>query len=314
MIRTTIVIAWALAFAAMLPVTPALAQRDRVFVASYGSDSNPCTFGSPCKTFQQAVNVVAQGGEVTAIDSAGFGTITIQHSVTITSPNGVEAGIAAPASGAAAITINAGSGDIVRLNGLTLDGDAVANSTGIKFNSGGSLEIQNSVIRNFANEGIAFFPDSSTLSSLSVSDTLSSDNSIGISVIPAGSGTTNGVLDHVRMENNSYAGVNIYTTTQFTNVTVSDSVISNGGYGIFSNSNGVTPVNVMVRSVTIANNVGYGLVGQYGDNTIWVTRSTITGNGTGWSANMGASVLSFGDNNIIGNAGGNSTPSSVAYK
>src|SRR5215472_14476239 len=38
---------------------------------SYGDDANPCTFGSPCKTFQQAVNVVAAGGEVTAI-SAGF--------------------------------------------------------------------------------------------------------------------------------------------------------------------------------------------------------------------------------------------------
>src|SRR6202167_1642307 len=82
--------------ACSLPATPALAQRDRVFVASYGSDSNPCTFGSPCKTFQNAVNVVAVGGEVTAIDSAGFGPISISHAVTITSPNGVEAGIVPP--------------------------------------------------------------------------------------------------------------------------------------------------------------------------------------------------------------------------
>jgi len=43
-----------------------------VFVASYGNDANPCTFGSPCKTFQQAVNVVDAGGEVTAIDSAAL--------------------------------------------------------------------------------------------------------------------------------------------------------------------------------------------------------------------------------------------------
>src|SRR5580658_4239465 len=82
----------------LLPAAPAHAQRDRVFVASYGSDSNPCTFGSPCKTFQNAVNVVAVGGEVTAIDSAGFGPINITKSVTITSPAGVEAGIAAAAN------------------------------------------------------------------------------------------------------------------------------------------------------------------------------------------------------------------------
>src|SRR5580692_2328756 len=102
---------------------PAYAQRDRVFVASYGSDSNPCTFGSPCKTFQQAVNVVAAGGEVTAIDSAGFGPVSISHAVTITSPNGVEAGIAA-LPGGMAVTIQAGTNDVVVLSGLTLEGAA----------------------------------------------------------------------------------------------------------------------------------------------------------------------------------------------
>src|SRR5580692_11877630 len=88
---------WALLTAAFVCLIsmPAQAQRDRVFVASYGSDSNPCTFGSPCKTFQNAVNTVAAGGEVTAIDSAGFGPVIIGKAVTITSPNGVEAGIAA---------------------------------------------------------------------------------------------------------------------------------------------------------------------------------------------------------------------------
>src|SRR5580658_3587789 len=85
----------------LLPAAPAQAERDRVFVASYGSDSNPCTFGSPCKTFQNAVNVVAAGGEVTAIDSAGFGPINITEAVTITSPPGVEAGIATPLNGSA---------------------------------------------------------------------------------------------------------------------------------------------------------------------------------------------------------------------
>src|SRR5580658_7030563 len=141
---------------------PAQAQRDRVFVASYGSDANPCTFGSPCKTFQNAVSVVAQGGEVTAIDSAGFGTITISHAVTITSPNGIEAGIAAPANGGIAISISAGTSDVINLNGLTLDGNGTSNTTGIQFTSGGALNIQNSVIRNFQNNGIGFFPAASS--------------------------------------------------------------------------------------------------------------------------------------------------------
>src|ERR1700744_141700 len=127
MIHSNVVIVAGLALVAVLSAAPALAQRDRVFVASYGSDSNPCTFGSPCKTFQQAVNVVAAGGEVTPIDSAGFGPVTIHRAVTITSPNGVEAGIATP-SGGIAITINAGSHDVITLNGLTLDGVGGATS------------------------------------------------------------------------------------------------------------------------------------------------------------------------------------------
>src|SRR5215470_8063674 len=101
----------AAALACPLAPTPADA-RARVFVASYGNDSNPCTFGSPCKTFQQAVNVVDDDGEVTAIDSAGFGPINITRSVTITSPGGVEAGIV-PTSGGDAIDINAQANDSI---------------------------------------------------------------------------------------------------------------------------------------------------------------------------------------------------------
>jgi hypothetical protein len=102
----------ATALACSLVSAPAHA-RARVFVASYGNDANPCTFGSPCKTFQQAVNVVDPGGEVTAIDSAGFGPINITKAVTITSPAGVEAGVV-PAVGGDGVDINAGVSDAER--------------------------------------------------------------------------------------------------------------------------------------------------------------------------------------------------------
>ena len=116
-----IIMAAALALAVTLPAASAQAAgRDRVFVASYGNDSNPCTFGSPCKTFQHAHDAVAASGEITAIDSAGFGPLNITKAVTITSPDGVEAGIATPA-GQTAITVNAQSTDTVSLHGLTID-------------------------------------------------------------------------------------------------------------------------------------------------------------------------------------------------
>src|SRR6516225_371971 len=123
----------ATALACSFATAPANA-RARVFVASYGNDANPCTFGSPCKTFQVAVNAVDAGGEVTAIDSAGFGPINITKTVTITSPDGVEAGIVANA-GADAIDVNAAASDAVVLRGLTLSGSGVGNN-GVLFNSG----------------------------------------------------------------------------------------------------------------------------------------------------------------------------------
>src|SRR5215469_3262444 len=101
----------ATALACSFATAPAYA-RARVFVASYGDDANPCTFGSPCKTFQHAHDVVDAGGEVTAIDSAGFGPINITKAVTITSPSGVEAGIV-PVPNTDAIDVNARAGDIV---------------------------------------------------------------------------------------------------------------------------------------------------------------------------------------------------------
>jgi hypothetical protein len=140
MIRGAIIVTIGLVLAAVLSAAPAQAQRARVFVASYGSDTNPCTFGSPCKTFQNAVNVVADHGEVTAIDSAGFGTVMITNkSVSITSPDGVEAGIAIPLGGTG-IAINAGTGRVA-LRGLTLDGGEEG-LDGISFASGQALTMR----------------------------------------------------------------------------------------------------------------------------------------------------------------------------
>src|SRR6516162_10920956 len=118
--RTRLPFALLAALSYSLFTAPAHAQRARVFVASYGNDSNPCTFGSPCKTFQNAVNVVDPGGEVTAIDSAGFGPVTINKAVSITSPPGLEAGIFA--GGGIGISINVDIGVPISLRGLTIDG------------------------------------------------------------------------------------------------------------------------------------------------------------------------------------------------
>jgi hypothetical protein len=71
----------------------------------------------------------------------------------------------------------------------------------------------------------------------------------------------------------------------------------------------------MVRNSTIANNGTDGLVASGTGATIRVTRSAITGNATGWNNPTSGVVLSYGDNNIDGNNGGNTEPPNpLTYK
>lgn len=76
----------------------------RTWVASNGLDSNPCTRIAPCRNFAAAINAVAAGGEVVALDSAGYGAFTIDKDVQVIAPEGVHAAIA-PTDPAASVLI-----------------------------------------------------------------------------------------------------------------------------------------------------------------------------------------------------------------
>jgi hypothetical protein len=299
----TILMAAALALVATLPAMPAQAQANHTFVSAAGSDSNNCaSVTTPCRHFANAYAVTAPNGEIDVLDPANYGALTITGPVSIEGHGW--ASIAA-VSGSPAITINANTNDRINIIGVVLDGIAITNSNGILFNSGGSLTVRDSVIRNFTDSGIAFEPNTSTLSRLYVSNTLISDNGDGIEMPTNGSGTTNVVLAHLDIENSTVNGLDFGTGTQTINVTISDSVsANNGGDGIRVNSSGTASVQITVRNSAIANNGNNGLEAIGTTGIIRVTRSTITGNGTGWAG----TVLSYGDNNIDGNTNVNTEP------
>jgi len=82
---------------------------------------------------------------------------------------------------------------------------------------------------------------------------------------------------------------------------MSDSVAANNGHqGVVVESSSA-PTAVMVRNSTIANNVDIGLWAIAASATLRVTRSTITGNGIGWSTSNSGTVSSYSDNNVDGN-------------
>jgi hypothetical protein len=145
--------------ACCLSAAPAHALNGRTWVSGHGTDSGACTLALPCKTFAFALTQTAAPGEIDVLDPGAFGKVTITTSISIVN-DGV--GVAAIGIGSGdAITINAGASDSVHLRGLTIEGIGGA-SNGILFNSGGSLAIENCVVRGFANAGIAIFPSTSS--------------------------------------------------------------------------------------------------------------------------------------------------------
>src|SRR5436305_3316184 len=61
---------------------PSQAQT-RTWVSGVGDDLNPCSRTAPCKTFAGAISKTVEGGEIDALDPAGYGTLTITKSITI---------------------------------------------------------------------------------------------------------------------------------------------------------------------------------------------------------------------------------------
>jgi hypothetical protein len=252
---------------------------------------------------------VDPGGEVTAIDSAGFGPINITKAVTITSPAGVEAGIVANAA-ADAIDINAGPSDAIALRGLTLNGAGVA-SNGIVFNTGRSLEIVDSSVSQFSNFGILLQAPSS---SILIQDSISSDNAVaGVSTdMHVSSGGLTAVLNRVTTNNNG-SGVILNRSAIATNniVSVIDSASTNNDNSGFLQANsgtGLTLDNVAMYGNNIGLSAGHGST-RIGHSRAATNRTfdlDCAGSAPG-------SVITFGDNHLL-SVNGSCASSAAPFK
>jgi hypothetical protein len=222
--------------------------RARVFVASYGNDANPCTFLSPCKTFQQAVNVVDAGGEVTAIDSAGFGPLNINKAVTITSPPGIEASIAA-AAGGSAVAVAAGATDVVTLRGLTLNGGG-SGGYGITFTAGAKLAVIDCVISNYTQYRILVKNSSATNMLVLVTNTVVTETVGGIELATFGTGSILGSFGGLTLDNNTNSIQFVADGGQVNAVIVNSQIWSNTQIGVYSRAKIGTLNDVFLTNVT----------------------------------------------------------------
>jgi hypothetical protein len=171
------------------------AQAAHVYVtANRGTDLNPCSRTSPCRTIQHALDttLVQQRGEVTILDSGDYDSITISStaspptvtSVTVDAAPGVITTINPLAiTSTNAIYINSGASGKVVLRNLTLSGQGGA-SFGVYHNSG-DLHIEDCNISGFSSEGIYFYGSGQ----LYVKDSTFRRNSQGVDTYGNGSGS-----------------------------------------------------------------------------------------------------------------------------
>lgn len=276
----------------LLLASASMAQLQRTFVSGLGSDGNPCSRTAPCRTFAQAILGTNAGGEVVALDSAGYGPFSITKPIIVEAPEGVYAGITVTSGNG--ITITAGGSDVVVVRGLTVNLVGGTGTIGIKFNQGGALHVEHCAISGLADAGIDFMGPGS----LSVKDTLIRNTGAAIGVVGSLSGSTSATIDSVRLEGNAHGLVVAFEVK----ASIRNSVASgNSGDGLTANGGG-GPAELNVENCLVANNgVGVEADGTPGAmGIVRLSNSIVTDNGFGLRTG-GGTILSRRDNTVEGN-------------
>ncbi|MBY6242930.1 hypothetical protein [Methylosinus sp. Sm6] len=264
-------IAAAASLAACVAASPAMALGAVTYVSGKGVNSGVCaTPATACRTFGYAIGQTSAAGEIKALDPANYGALTIDKSITIT---GVPGTSVRTANAKNAVAINAANA-IVTLRGIDIDGGGVG-TAGVVAYYARVLNIVGCVVRRFANEGVAISGGWDGMS-VTISDTISSNNGkFGVDIVP-GQKPVVASMDHVTTNDNGVAGLRAYPGAI---VTIVDS---------FANNNA---------------SVGYLAVGGFPNaTTMRLGRSAATGNQVGIQNLNFATVQSFGDNAVLGNA------------
>jgi hypothetical protein len=296
-------------------VTVAGAALERTFVSAGGADSNPCTLPSPCRTIATAMAATASGGEVIIVDSADYGPAVIAKPISLIAPPGVFAGITVTAG--TGIVVNPGSGT-VRVRGLTISG--LGGATGIDFQSGDALYLEDSVISGFTGAGLA--ASAAAPAELFVRDTYFRGNGSG-AALAAGAGIVTplaATIERAHFEDN---GTGIALTGSSARAVIVDSLVVNGGVGILVQPTvGGAVTTADVRGTTVSRHTTAGIVvGGNGAATgaLSASGSQIVENGIGLDVQAGGAahvtdttvarnaiglrgpLVSLGDNRLVGN-------------
>ncbi|MCW5889851.1 MAG: right-handed parallel beta-helix repeat-containing protein [bacterium] len=270
---------------------PAAAQATRTWVSGVGDDANPCSRTAPCKTWAGAISKTANGGEINALDPAGYGAVTITKNIVIDG-GGVHASILA--SSTTGVIVN-GTNVRVVLRRLSINGASDAPSpgvTGVRFLQGAELHVEDCVIENFSQLGIS----AEGSGNLHVADTVIRNiGGAGIRVTPGG-GTPRVTVEGSRL---ATVGIGLRVAGSLvalahdTSVTDSsaagfwaengaelhlhDAVVAHSGVGVQASGGAV----INTAGLTAVNNAGGAFLAEAGGVIVPFAGELITGNPAG---------------------------------
>ena len=282
------------------PLVLALAATDafaaqRVFVRSNGVDAGACTLAAPCRGFTYAMTQVDVGGEVVALDAAGYGAVLINKSVTITANPGFFAGVTASSGNAIEIT---GIDVNVILRGLNLNG--LGATHGVYMTQGSSLTMENCVVSNFGIHGIYIETAAKArLTDITVRGNGFVNDGDGIRISHGALAT----ITKARVSRNAFAGIGVVDGGNFTTgAIVTDSDTFNNAIGMAAGLTSTGIARLSVRGSSASNNF-YGIfsAGASANSEVAVSNSIIAENDTGFLNNPGGTFESFGNNVLRGN-------------
>jgi hypothetical protein len=281
----------ALALASAIACLSAHAGQ-RAFIVSTGNDANAaagCTPVAPCRSLQAAHGAVDAGGEIVALDTAGYAPVVITKSVTILGNPGVVASISV-ASGTGVNIATPGVNVVLRNVNINGTGGTI----GVALTAGNSLTLENCVVANLGSVGVYV----ATAAKLRIVNSVMRGNA-NSGVFIAGNATAD--LASSQFTGNGLYGVYLGSGDGgMTSASVSDSVASGNGTGFFVWAYSGGGRMALIRS-TAANNTGAGFSSQ-GDAgypaVMTVGSSMSTGNGVGFS-NSGTSIFESLGNNIV---------------
>jgi len=262
------------------------AQATRTWVSGVGDDLNPCSRTAPCKTFAGAISKTLAGGEISALDPAGFGAITITKAITINGDGTLAGILAASTSG---IIVNAGVADKVVIRNVSINGTGNGIS-GVRFLAGAQLTLDNVSISGFTTRGIDVARTAT--GSLFVTNSRITNCTTGIRLNTT-AGVVGATIDNVHLDGLT-TGIDGSTGTL---LTLKNSTLNSNTTSVTASASGstITIENSLLSLSGTAVNTVSGAVVRLSNNSIY-------SNNIGINLVAGATVQSDGTNRVAGNS------------